>query len=163
MYYISPSEDICSTVFYKDHYVPTGSIYPSATGPRFNIKTVFPGMDFHYKDDAIVRPSSIHNGNPCTDKTEYSYWNSLLNTCGLINRQNELTKTQNTIANTRGNNNVITKSVLSHVVQHLSKIIHIVWKHMYLFHVSTVCGVCVFVCLCFFVWCVRACVDGLYL
>ena len=33
-------------------------------GVRFNIKTVFPGMNFHYKDKTVVRPSYLSNGNP---------------------------------------------------------------------------------------------------
>ena len=32
-------------------------------GPRLNIKAVFPGMDLHFKDKTVVRPSYLYNGN----------------------------------------------------------------------------------------------------
>ena len=43
--------------------------------PRFplNIKTVFPGMGFPYKDKAVIRPSYIYNGSPYTHKTTYQF------------------------------------------------------------------------------------------
>ena len=38
-----------------------GSRYP---GPRLNIKTVFPGIGLHYKDETIVIPSYLYNEIP---------------------------------------------------------------------------------------------------
>ena len=33
----------------------------------------------HYKDEAVVRPSHLHNGNSYTGKMASSYWSSPLN------------------------------------------------------------------------------------
>ena len=43
-------------------------------GPCFNIKTVFPAIDFYCKDKPIVRQSYLYNGNPYTGKTTPLYW-----------------------------------------------------------------------------------------
>ena len=44
-------------------------------GPRFNIKTVFPGYgDSHVKDKTIVRLSYLKHGDPYAGKTTFLYW-----------------------------------------------------------------------------------------
>ena len=53
-------------------------------GPCLNIKTVFPGIGIHYKDETAVRPSYIHNWNPYTGKMASLYRNS----SQVISRQN---------------------------------------------------------------------------
>ena len=43
-------------------------------GPRLNIKTVFPGLGFHYKVKTVVRPFYLYNGNSYAGKTASLYW-----------------------------------------------------------------------------------------
>ena len=41
--------------------------------PRLNIKAVFPGMGFHYKDKTVASPSYLYNGNAYTGKSPSLY------------------------------------------------------------------------------------------
>ena len=59
----SDQDDNCSDI----HSIE-GTMH-TALGPRLNIKTVFPGMDFHCKDNMVVRPPYLYNGNSYTSKT----------------------------------------------------------------------------------------------
>ena len=55
--------------------IPTSHWY---SGPRLNIKTVFPRHgDSHVKDRTVTRPSYLWHGDPYTDKTSL-YWDSPL-------------------------------------------------------------------------------------
>ena len=79
--------------------VQSPSLMLNRTGPRLNIKGVFPGMgisiikirrswdrlifimDFHHKDKTVVRSSHLYrvnNGNSYTRKTTYLYWDEPL-------------------------------------------------------------------------------------
>ena len=43
--------------------------------PRFNIKTTSLGMNSHYRDETIVWPSYLYNGNPYIGNAVCLYWN----------------------------------------------------------------------------------------
>ena len=55
--------------------LPNFKISLQEPGVRFNLKRVFPGMDFHCKDKTIVSPSYLYNGNSYTGKTA-PYWDA---------------------------------------------------------------------------------------
>ena len=50
-------------------------LYFSVSGPRLNIKTVFPRYgDSHVKDKTVARPSYLSHGDPYIGKTISLYW-----------------------------------------------------------------------------------------
>ena len=49
------------------------------SGPHFDIKTVFAGMEFHYKDNTVVRLSYFYNANPCIGKPASIWFLSISN------------------------------------------------------------------------------------
>ena len=55
--------------------IPSESKVTQGSGPRLNIKTVFPRYgDSHVKDKTVMRPSYLSHGDPYTGKTTYLYW-----------------------------------------------------------------------------------------
>ena len=44
------------------------------SGLRLNIKMIFSGVGFHYKDKTVVRPSYLYNGNSLASKTVSLNW-----------------------------------------------------------------------------------------